>query len=135
MGLNWMKTRRALDTGEQVGLNWIDCTVAAFQVAAGAPGANTDIVFTLPVAAGATDIPPNLVVPAIGPPAVQGDIVTHVRRIDAAAMDANIGIVGAWVSLAGGPGVGQITVRFQNSTAAAIPAAPAARTFRFFLDR
>src|SRR3989304_759817 len=106
MGLNWMKTRREVDAGEAVGLNWIDCTVAAFQVAAGAPGANTDIVFTLPAAAGPTDIPPALVVPAAGPPAVQGDAVISVRRIDAAAMDANIGIGGAWVTLAGGAGGG-----------------------------
>jgi hypothetical protein len=128
-----MKTRRANDSGEVVGLNWIDIPVAAFQVAAG-PGA-TDVVLTLPAAAGVTDVPPALVVAAAGPPAVQGDIVTRVLCLTGGALDANLGIAQAWVSLAGGPGVGQITVRFVNPTAAAIPVAPAARTFRVFLDR
>ncbi len=130
--LNWMRTRRQSGEGEvAVGLNWVDINVAAFQAAAG-PG-TTDIVLTLPAAGGATDVPPALVVPAVGPPAVQGDNVEGVVCLT--GLDANLGIVGARVSLAGGPGVGQITVRIMNPTAAAIPVAPAARMFRVFLDR
>ena len=130
MSLAQLKTTRQPTDGELVGVPFVDCVAAAFQVAAG-PG-TTDIVFTLPAAAGATEIPPGLVVPTA---VVQGDVVVRVIRIDAAAFDANIGIVGAWVSLAGGPGVGQITVRFVNTTAGAIPVAPAARTVRCYLQR
>lgn len=129
--LNHMMTRRLQDAGEQVGLNWIDINVAAFQAAAGPT--TTDIVCTLPAAAGVSDVPPALVVAAAGPPAVQGDLVTGV--ICLTGLDANLGISSAWVSLAGGPAVGQITLRIINPTAAAIPVAPAARNFRFFLDR
>jgi len=133
MPLNWMKTRRAQGDGELVGQNYVDCAVAAFQ--AGAGPTCTDVVCTLPAAAGATDVPPALVVAAAGPPAVQGDVVIGVICLTGGALDANLGIAQAWVSLAGGPGVGQITIRFVNPTAAAIPVAPAARTFRIFLDR
>jgi hypothetical protein len=130
MPLNQLKTARYPDSGELVGIPYVDCVAAAFQVGAG-PG-TTDVVFTLPAAAGATDVPPALVVPAA---AVQGDVIVSVIRIDAMAFDANIAICAAWVSLAGGPGVGQITVRFANPTGAAIPAVAAARTIRAYILR
>lgn len=128
--LNHLKTTRYPDSGELVGIPYVDCIAAAFQVGAG-PG-TTDVVFTLPAAAGATDVPPALVVPGA---LVQGDVIISVIRIDAAAFDANIAVCEAWVSLAGGPAVGQITVRFANPTGAAIPVAPAARTIRAYILR
>lgn len=131
MSLNFLRTRVLPESpGSEVGVPFVDCVAAAFQAGAG-PG-TTDIVFTLPAAAGPTDVPPALVV---GTAAVKGDVVIGVACITGGALDANLAIGQCWVSTAGGPGVGQITARVANLTAAAIPVAPAARTFRFFLDR
>jgi hypothetical protein len=129
--LNHLKRMRN-QGGEVVGLPFVDATAAAFQALL---GATTDVVFTLPAAAGATDVPPGLIVNAAGPPVVPGDCIVGAIRIDAAALDAGISIQQCWVSTAGGPGVGQITARILNTTAGNIPGAPAARTFRFFLLR
>ncbi len=133
MSLHGLRTRKLEDGQGDVGIPFVDCVVAAFQAGAG-PGC-TDVVCTLPAAAGATDVPPGLVVPAPAPAVVQGDVVVGVCRIDAAALDANLAIGECRVTLAGGPAVGQITMRVINPTAAAIPVAPAARTFRFYLLR
>ncbi len=127
--LNHLKPRREQNDGAVVGVPFVDIAVAAFQAAAG-PGC-TDVVCTLPAAAGAGDVPPNLIVPAAG---VQGHVVIGAHRLGA-VLDANISIGECQVTLAGGPGVGQITMRVNNPTAAAVPAAPAARTFRFYLDQ
>jgi len=131
MGLNYLRRYR-IEDGE-VGLPFVDCTVLAFQAGAG-PGA-TDVPFTLPPAAGATDVPPALVVAAVGPPLVPGDCILGAICLTGGALDANLSIGECWVSTAGGPGVGIITARIVNPTAAAIPVAPAARTFRFFILR
>lgn len=130
MSLARLQTRRAVDSGELIGVPFVDCVVAAFQAAAG-PG-TTDVVCTLPAAAGVTDVPPGLVVATA---VVQGDVIVCARRIDAAALDAGISICECYVSLAGGPAVGQITMRINNPTAAAVPAVAAARTFRFYILR
>ncbi len=121
-----------IEDGE-VGLPFVDAVVAAFQ--AGAGPATTDVVFTLPVAAGATDVPPALVVAAAGPPVVPGDCIIGAVCLTGGALDANISIGECWVSTAGGPGVGQITARIVNTNAAAIPAVAAPRTFRFYILR
>ncbi len=125
---NQLRPRRIEEEGAVVGLAYVDIPVAAFQVAADTTGA---IVCTLPAAAGANDVPPALVVPAAG---VGGTAVIGVNCLDAGGLDAGLGFAGAQVTLAGGPGVGQITLYVTNATAAAIPGAPAARTFRFLLD-
>ncbi len=114
--------------GSVAGLPYVDLPIPAFQAAA---ITTTAIVATLPAAAGANDVPPALVVPAAG---VGGTQVIAVQRLGA-ALDAGIGFAGAQVVTAGGPGVGQIELRFHNATAAAVPLVAAARTFRVYLDQ
>lgn len=127
--LNHLKPMRQPDAGEIVGLPFVDVVIAAFQSGANAV---TNSVGTLPAAAGATDLPPALVVPAA---AVPGDAVVHVVCLTGGGLDAGLGFAGAQVTLAGGPGVGQITIRTVNPTGGAIPGAPAARTFRCYILR
>lgn len=130
MSLHFLRTRRLPESpGAETGLPYVDVLVAAFQAAANAV---TPVVLTLPAAAGVGDVSPDLIVPTA---LVQGDVVTGIECITAGGLDAGLGFAGGAVTLAGGPTVGQITIRVVNPTAGAIPVAPAARTFRVFLDR
>lgn len=129
MPLTHLKTARETESGPVVGIPYVDITDPAFQ-RAGATAA--DHLFTLPAAAGATDVPPALVVPAA---LVQGDVVVAVHCLDAGGLDVGLGIGGARVLTAGGPGVGQIICRILNPTAGALPAVAAPRTFRFYIMR
>jgi hypothetical protein len=127
MPLTHLKRAREPNSGELVGIPYVDVADAGFQALAATA---TDHLFTLPAALGN---PPPLVVPTA---AVQGDVVVAVQCMDAGGLDAGLGICGgARVLTAGGPGVGQIIVRILNPTAAAIPVAPAARNFRVYLLR
>lgn len=136
MSLHSLRTRRLPESpGAETGLPFVDVTVAAFQAAA-----NTATAFPLmlPAAVGVGDVSPALVVNvAAAPPAaaIQGDCVIGIECLDAGGLDVGLGFAGGQVTTAGGPGVGIVTIRVVNATAAAIPAAPAARTFRVFLDR
>lgn len=130
MSLHFLRTRRLPESpGAETGLPFVDVVIAAFQAAANAV---TTVVGTLPAAAGAGDVSPDLIV---GTAAVQGDNVIGCECLTGGGLDAGLGITGAQVTLAGGPAVGQISIRVVNPTGAAIPGAPAARTFRVFLDR
>lgn len=126
---NQLRPRRLEEGGAaEVGLPYVDITIAAFQAAL---STTTAVVCTLPAAAGAGDVPPALVVPAAG---VGGVAVVGVACLDAGGLDAGLGFAGAQVTLAGGPAVGQITLYIVNATAGALPAVAAPRTFRFYLD-
>ncbi|MDD5544392.1 MAG: hypothetical protein PHX83_14580 [Acidobacteriia bacterium] len=134
MSLHYLRTRRLPDSpGSETGLPFVDVVVPAFQAGA---NAITAVPLTLPAAVGAGDVSPPLVLNvAAAPPAaaIQGDCVIGCEVLG--GLDVGLGMCGAQVTTAGGPGVGIITARVVNPTGAAIPAAPASRTFRVFLDR
>lgn len=130
MSLHFLRTRRLPDSpGAETGLPYVDIVAPLFQAP---PTAVTNFVLTLPAAAGAGDVSPALVVNTA---AVQGDCVTGVECLTGGGLDAGLGICGGQVTTAGGPLVGQITIRVVNPTVANIPLAAADRTFRVFLDR
>jgi hypothetical protein len=123
----------------------VDC-VAAIPAFGAADPKTSDIVFTLPAAPlGLTQPEPPLVIgvqAAPGVAVVQGDVVIGVQVMDldgggpGPGAGLAVGMVIRWakVTTAGGPGVGQITVRIDD-VATAITVAVLAATFRFFLLR
>lgn len=140
MTLQSLRTRRLPDEGEVVGLPFVDCA-AVIPIINGTGGADphtADVVCTLPAApAGLTQPEPPLVVAALAiPPAgvVQGDCIVAAQMMTPAALAAGLVLGHARVTLAGGAGVGQITVRIANANAANSVAVGAA-VIRFFLLR
>lgn len=140
MTLQALRTARRPDEGEVVGIPYVDCA-AVIPIINGTGGADphtADVVCTLPAAPlGLTQPEPPLVVGALAiPPAgvVQGDVIVGVQPMTPAALAAGLCIEHAAVTLAGGAGVGQITVRIANANAANSVAVGAA-VLRFFLLR
>lgn len=138
MTLQSLRTARRPDEGELVGIPFVDCA-AVIPIINGTGGADphtADVVCTLPAApAGLTQPEPPLVVGALAPPAiVQGDVVIAAQAMTPAFLAAGLVLGQAVVTLAGGAGVGQITVRIANANAANSLAVGAA-VIRFFLLR
>ena len=145
MTLQALRTTRRADQGPSVGLPFVDCIAAipAVNGQAGGDPQDLDIAFLVPAAPpGLTQPEPPLVVGALGPPIVQGDSVIGFQVMDldgggpgpGAGLAVGLLMRDARVTVAGGPGVGQITARVTNF--GLLNSAPvAAATVRFFLLR
>lgn len=132
MSLQALRSRRRVDQGELIGVPFVDITFTPAALVANTPLATAVLLPADPAALTepATALVLPIAAPVAGQPLIQGDVCVGWHPLTGFA--ATTHILGCFVSTAGGPGVGAITIILVASVAVG---APAAHTVRVYLLR